>query len=1458
MTTGKTFKNVIAGMALVAACACAASVDVVVTNSYELTLGTGRTVSPATSWAATDVLPDVGTPIFRFDCTQTNGWGFKDGTLEVTNIPSLVGERSLSLARNGGNWASYALYPPVYVPAESTLDGQPMLDFGGRKSSRGLLFNPDPETATSTYPAGSNVLHHIGTIAAVYGSQEGGGWLLSGGYGDNMYANHHFNAGYHWHRGTSRRELVNTDENIWFSDAMLRNPGYSGAVEGFAWHDGWPTFAKNVGFSGGWEVLVFNPTNASAQATGIGFNDGRMKGRSGGQKIAEMIIYDKILTDAERGQVEAYLQAKWFGHTPRGWNGNAALALLRAHTNATIDTSVGIVTTVDTPPNETLAIGRLKGVRHNKSAFLKTGEGTLALGDASTYGGVVRVSGGSLTFGRRPLPTSLPTNAIIHLDASAGNAFALQEENGTNFVLRWKNLAPDPVVFGNPVLYARTTVMNNLAKTPFLLKDVFGPGRHVVDFGAFGKGASLSFATNETSATTVNLDGVVAVVAVVGALNGGGHLLGDVYGWGAGSSRCHFTRGAQSPWYGSGLARTSALTTAGPKLSVADGEAYLNGRRRDPSQGYLHPGYQVIAMRGPGSLVSRIGQTESSSYSGGLRLSEIAIYNRPLSDTELADAQAYLLAKWLGRDMPGYERVSAPEMPDVQTVEVQGPAEINVPSGTARIRSLDVLSAPLVKTGDGTLEVEELKVSAGNLVVQGGRIERVAAPDVSSDCELAAAPSLHLDAAATNRMDIVVRNGTNCVACWHDMDYRMLAFNTEVATRPWLDMENLQNGLPVMEFGPFAQSEGGRYLRLSEPLDNVRAAFVVWGGAGRGGFLLGSVGSDNSNMFDFHRGTDSSSATSFGPGSQLLYYNNTMADIVNGGIYVDGVKTNYHYVPKIDDFQLVETYPLSGAHVSALAIDRGWTTRAGGQKIAEIVLYERILTERERVATRNYLRKKWFGADPEPLPEAQAPASYDEDALSISVDGALSLDVEADRVARDVRGAGVLVKDGAATLRVGDLSGFTGTVDVVDGVFAVTGRTATAAGVLVEDGLVFHADGSYGVEAATNELGVVSVQKWTSRHDPSWAAVPPRAAPHYLGYGLNGMGVVDMAYGGVNNSVYEFLRFQKDGAYAHVGNIRSVFWVIGSQNGGGYLLGGGTNQYNSTTHWNFHRGLRGTDSLTDTYGCTNYLAGGATHPDVKNANWYKNGEKVDPATTELSGRWDQLSMVMTSDAKYADAEGFAFDGRSIATSPSMLHRSGGQRLAEVLIYDRCLSENERLANETYLCQKWGVGGMHASVTNLAAVRVAADAMFDLSGTNQYVAAISGDGLVRNGVLQTAGLDAGTDGVGTLAVNGDLALANGTTWRIDLNGNAADLTAVTGSCTFGSPLTVELHGVGTAANLARASYIVLTAGAYGSAASLTDAVFTGDTVPTALTPTLRVTSGGVRLSFCPHGTLMIFR
>lgn len=78
--------------------------------------------------------------------------------------------------------------------------------------------------------------------------------------------------------------------------------------------------------------------------------------------------------------------------------------------------------------------------------------------------------------------------------------------------------------------------------------------------------------------------------------------------------------------------------------------------------------------------------------------------------------------------------------------------------------------------------------------------------------------------------------------------------------------------------------------------------------------------------------------------------------------------------------------------------------------------------------------------------------------------------------------------------------------------------------------------------------------------------------------------------------------------------------MIGSQQGGGYLLGGGTNQYSSIGHWNFHRGLRATkDDTFDSRGCTNYLVGGAAHQDVRWANWHMNGRKIDASATPLSG-----------------------------------------------------------------------------------------------------------------------------------------------------------------------------------------------------------------------------------------------
>lgn len=1451
----------------------ASALDVEVTDAAEFVGGSSR-IAAVTQKAAVDALPDVATPIFRFDCAQTNGWTFKEGTREVLKIPSLVGSRFLSTSNDGGSWRTFALASPVWTTSGAELGGRPYLDFGAMGSQRGMVFNPDPATATTAFPNGSNVLERIGTVFYVYGSQNGGGWLMGGGYGDNLSYNRHFSSGYLWHRGISRRELQDTGVNVHFADPVLRNPGYDPSVRGTIWHDGWWTPPQYAGFTGGWEALAFQPTNEMASATGIGMNDGRDRARSGGQRIAEMIVYDRHLTVFERQQVEAYLQAKWFDHVPRGWNGDARLGFARGHTNDYVQatSAAGVALTMDVPAGETLTVERVMGGRQEGAGLVKTGGGALRLGDAEHYAGTVTLRGGSLEFACRAVPDAPPTNVLVWLDAAyaAEPMRTAQDDAGVERLAHWTNRAPDSVVSGNVLVGARPAA-SDMAQWPVVRRDALGDGLPVLDFGVCAgsnAGMSLSFETNETSSAEVSIGGVCTVVAVVGSQAGGGHLVGHSSEWNS------FSRVADTPGTSDGFFRgVSDADVANRRVLV-----YLDGQRADPAHGYLHPGYQVVALRGIPTQngINRIGGAKT--VAGGLRLAEILIYNRVLSDREFMDAQAYLARKWLDRDLPGYRRAEGHDWPAVQNVVVAEPSAIDVPAGaTVRVGTLKV-KAELRKTGAGTLEAERMEGFHSDdsdvpLKVEGGAVRVVGRLEPAADDAPAADPSLHLDATRLDRMDVVSVNGTNFVSRWFDARFRNEAVQDTDHQRPWVndDADALCNGLPVVDFGRFSAGKGGKAMEFYVPMDSVRSAFVVWGAQNNGGFLLGSSGANagaprygsNSYIFDFHRGIVDNAFTEKSP---LLNANGTLAHVYNGEIYVDGVRTNYHYVPKAD-YQLVEIHTKGGAHVSALAMDRGGWDRRGGQRLGEVLLYERKLTERERVATRNYLMKKWFGREPEALPPAEETGASGISYSVISVDGERALPVDGDSSAGEVQGAGILEKTGAGALTVGDLSSFTGVVRVAEGTFALTGETAAVAAEYPADGIVYHADAEHGVSVVTNAAGVAKVSAWESRHDLSWRAVPgwsqtdSRHFPSYLPAGMNGRPAVDMVYGGTGADGWQFLRFQRDGEWARIPDVRSVFWVIGSQQGGGYLLGGGTNQYNKVGHWNFHRGLRATkDNTWDTRGCTNYLLGGAANSDARYANWWKNGVKVDPGATELSGAWDQLSMVMQDNAaKYADVEGFAFDGRSIEGGTAYLNRSGGQRLAEVLIYNRVLSDAERAGTEAYLRSRWGVG-MHHAATNLAGVVVAEGAVFDLLGARQYVAAVGGNGVVRNGTLETACLDAGEGGAGTLTVDGDLALADNATWHVDFaSAEAADFVDVSGSLSLGQGLAIELAGLEKAGNVRGLRVrIASAAGGVANPSALLGATFTGDALPASVTPTLRVNGGDVWLAFSPSGTVLVFR
>jgi hypothetical protein len=214
--------------------------------------------------------------------------------------------------------------------------------------------------------------------------------------------------------------------------------------------------------------------------------------------------------------------------------------------------------------------------------------------------------------------------------------------------------------------------------------------------------------------------------------------------------------------------------------------------------------------------------------------------------------------------------------------------------------------------------------------------------------------------------------------------------------------------------------------------------------------------------------------------------------------------------------------------------------------------------------------------------------------------------------------------------------------------------------------------------------------------------------------------------------------------------------VIGSQEGGGLLLGGGTNANNSAQHYNFHRGGSTAGSLA-----SDSLVNGNAQFEVQAANWRVNGKKVTGTSAGLSGGWDVVSMAFQSNAVQAtETEGFAFDGRfnPYTGGYSYGDRSSRQRLAEVLIYDRVLTTAEIAQTESYLSRKWNVHVPAASVKNGLSVDLAAGTTLAM-GEQTYLAGLSGAGTVA-GNLTTGGLIADFATTGFVTVSGTVTVPEG--------------------------------------------------------------------------------------------------
>lgn len=285
------------------------------------------------------------------------------------------------------------------------------------------------------------------------------------------------------------------------------------------------------------------------------------------------------------------------------------------------------------------------------------------------------------------------------------------------------------------------------------------------------------------------------------------------------------------------------------------------------------------------------------------------------------------------------------------------------------------------KKGAGALTVQNLSapdcqptrlaVSAGALSVGSGTPQTTFPTGVAGD------PYVHFDMADESSLTTVVgEDGRTYVTEWADV--RRNGLKAVVPTKgalinnqaPFLSKDLSFKGHPWLDFGAFGSNSGGSnptgtdgYAAavaeygptgvLAFPAsDKIRTVFVVFcdikGASNWDAFPLGSVG----NAYHYHRQ------------SSQMWNNSASANVKNGVTRIDGTSIDWNSNPDLMSAPRVLSVETTGdTEVSALGDDR--TCRAGGVRIAEVVLYTNVLTCAECDDTIAWLRAKWQGVRPE-------------------------------------------------------------------------------------------------------------------------------------------------------------------------------------------------------------------------------------------------------------------------------------------------------------------------------------------------------------------------------------------------------------------------------------------------------------------------------------------------------------
>jgi len=1292
---------------------------------------------------------------------------------------------------NGSNTATVVegMNPPTL--RTEALNKLPAVDFGAFGREGGSLGWASPVV-------------DIRAVFLVLGSQEKGGFLLG------SYDTGGFTGIYDFHRG-GPDGAQGTSVSHPLAQASVSCAGFYGAT---LYIDGQRLSPTADGFGGNYQ-LVEVMLSAAGRANAFCFDRVADRNRAGGQRLCEVLLYTRVLSETERLQTQAYLAKKWFGRTLRAAPGSSEMHQVVAKTSAPVNLQVtaGTRLTVD-------AVAGSKRVELG-------GGGTAVLKNNALSGVQLVLRDGTVELPSAagvPVPAHNPvSNAFFHVDASAAGTVIT---DAAGRVLEWRDVnyaqngraasaPPAPA----PAAYAPDFRANSLNGLP------------VVDCGALYSGKCLLWNHTNTNIRTV--------FAVYGSLvdNLAAFLIGDcgnppVYG-----GTPHFHRGIDGTIWYSGA--HSVFRTA---------PAFVNGRVVDNGEKFVLPEtptvFSTVAADASGTptasafAVDRWSAANLTWRTGGSTLAEIIIYTNRLSYSERREVEAYLMKKWLNQPAPGY-MLDGNVRDGLSGLEVQATNRVALAvTGAGAVAVPDVSgTGNLVKSGEGTLVLGDTRNLSGAVSVEDGRLRFGGERPVPTEAALPGGLAFRMDASAAGSLVTAESGGTVYVTRANDADGRpFYAWATNDAARPVLASGAL-NGKPVLDFGAYGS---GRFMLWSNLVSTVRTVFWVVGSQGGGGFLLGCdprYGTSD-DYAHFHRG-DPFDAT-----LGRLWRSNASGNVRGGVTRLNGVAVNGEMTPLGGGFDLISLVTTGDTRASMFAGDRTFPERSGGQRLAEVLIFTRALSPQEVRDVEAYLSSKWFGR----VPGGYAGAVPVTTAVATTAGGSLDVD-DAGLLAGGIDAGPAFVKSGPGTLTVCGLTTVTGSVEVAEGGLAVGGTLYTE--VPVTSGRIYHIDPSRaetllfaGDGSVTSAYSLVG-----SNVARRWDVSSSYKGPLYLQNALNGLPVLDFGAFGSQR----FLELEQ-----HVENVRSIFMVFGSQGGGGFLLG---DKIADNGHRQFHRNNTGGWGVST----TPMFEGG--YVDNANVHTYgvtrQDGVIVNPKATGFNGGYQLVEVHASASTHF---QGHGFDRSRSASNQevpdgNLASRSGGHRLGEVIAYDRLLTAEERQRVYDYLAAKWmgrAVPGVRRTGQAVAqAIGIRGGAWADLGGETVTAQALTGGGAVSNGTLVVTEVLAPGDGagaVGTLSVS-NIVVGAGVRYEADYGGVASDSVAASGTLTLqgGGTVQLDLHGQ----TRPFSDLVLFSFSALENGSNLAQWTVTGDR-PAGYLTKLVVEGNTVRLAFVPNGTLILMK